>query len=373
MGDTQLVTQASNQFANDLYQKLAETPDNVLVCPISLHVALTLLLQGAGGTTATELATVLKLGAASNADVKEGYKAILTGIQDDVLKIANKLYPAAGYQLSPDYLSVAREYFLSDVQGLNYSNPSLAASTINDFVAEKTNNKIRDLISADTITDLTRLIIVNAVHFQATWKSTFTTAYEDYFKVTPDKRVKTKLMTQTGYFGYKEDPALDAKVLKMDYDKEGYSMVFILPNKEDGLQAMEAKLAETSLESILKDLRDTRVEVTIPKFKVEQTLKLKDILQKMGLKDVFSSKANLHGVANGDNLYVSDVIQKTFINVHENGTEAAAATGIFAVGASIDTTPIIPFRADIPFAYCLIGRGNGLLLFSGKLQTPTNI
>ncbi|XP_046677538.1 intracellular coagulation inhibitor 2-like [Homalodisca vitripennis] len=88
------------------------------------------------------------------------------------------------------------------------------------------------------------------------------------------------------------------------------------------------KLAETSLESILKDLRDTRVEVTIPKFKVEQTLKLKDILQKMGLKDVFSSKANLHGVANGDNLYVSDVIQKTFINVHENGTEAAAATGL---------------------------------------------
>uniref|UniRef100_A0A1B6LVE8 Serpin domain-containing protein n=1 Tax=Graphocephala atropunctata TaxID=36148 RepID=A0A1B6LVE8_9HEMI len=371
MGDasTQLITQASNQFGNKLYEKLAQKPNNVLVCPVSLHVALSLLHQGAGGSTATELASVLNLATASNAAIKESYRAVLQGIQDDVLTIANKLYPAAGFQLSPAYLNVAREYYFSDVEGLDYTEPIEAANTINKFVAEKTNNKIRELITPDTITASTRLIIVNAVHFQATWRSTFTVTYEDYFRVTPTNRVKTTLMSQTSYFDYSDNRDLEAKVLKMDYTERGYSMVFILPHKEDGLAAVEAKLANTTLESILKKMVEVRVEVTIPKFKIEQTIELKDVLTQMGLRKVFSSRANLQGVANGDNLYVSDVIQKTFINVHENGTEAAAATVFVETLSAVPDLAI--FYATRPFHYYLIShKPTTLVLFEGRFVQP---
>jgi len=321
------VSHASNRFASLLYQELAKTPGNVLVCPVSLHIALALVHQGAGGTTRNELFQVLQFPNNSNIDIKHNYKTLLTGLQDDVLKIATKLFPADTFKPKPEYISIAQQYFLSDVQPLDYKKTVDAANVINKFVENKTNNKIHDIIKPDALTDTTRLVIVNAVHFKANWAKTFPPAFTDTFKLTPTQTVKTEFLSQTDYFPYKEDPALGAKILKMDYEHGKYSMVFVLPTKEDGLAEVEAKLADASMDDLLAGLKELRVDVTIPKFKIEQEMQMKDVLIKMGITQIFGSRADLSNMSEGENLYVDSVIQKTFIDVNEKGTEAAAATG----------------------------------------------
>ncbi|XP_054264869.1 antichymotrypsin-2-like isoform X3 [Macrosteles quadrilineatus] len=366
------ISQASNAFASQLYQELAKTPGNVLVCPLSAHIALTLVHQGAGGNTGNELGKALHL-AGSNDNIKNNYKTLLTGLQDDVLKIATKLYPATSFTPKPDYVIVAKQYFLSDVESLDYSKAAEAAKTINTYVENKTNNKIHDIIKPASLSDLTRLVIINAVHFKATWAKTFPPAFSSNFKVTPTEVIKTDFLSLTDHFPYKEDRALGAKVLKMDYEGGKYSMVFVLPIKEDGLQEVEHKLANTSMDSLLTDLREQRVETTIPKFKIEQEMQLKDTLMKMGINSIFDSRANLSNLAQGENLFVDSVIQKTFIDVNEKGTEAAAATAILIVSesATFYTVPPEVFRADHPFVLYLIKTEPlATAIFCGRFAIP---
>jgi len=365
---TELVSRASNLFANELYKQLSQGSGNVLVCPLSLHVALALVQTGAGSTTKSQLTQAL--GFSDGIDVKKYYKSTLDAILNDqtVLKVATKMFPAKGYQLNEQFQTNARDNFYAGIENVDYNVPVEAAKTINDYVEKKTNHKITNLISPDSLTSLTRLIIINAVHFQSNWKKPFPTSFDEDFFVNSQEKVRTRMMGQTDYFMFKEDPALNAKVLQMDYDKAGFSMLIVLPNNANELSNVEAALSKMTVANLTNGLQEHKVEVIIPKFRLEQTLDLKDTLMKMKIVDMFSSKADLKGIVKGDNVYVSSVVQKTFIDVHENGTEAAAATGVIAVTYSFVQTE--QFREDHPFVFYIISNENKVILFNGRLQQP---
>jgi len=240
---------------------------------------------------------------------------------------------------------------------------------INLWVEDQTNKKIKDLIPQGVLTALTRLVLTNAIYFKGDWASQFkeSATKDASFKLGGGKTVQAPLMYQKGKFGYKEDR--DVQVLSMPYKGDDLSMVVVLPKKVDGLADVTANLTAAKIDAWTTRLYKRDVYVHLPKFKVESQFGLNDVLAKMGMPDAFdSSKANLSGMNGARNLYISAVIHKAYVDVNEEGTEAAAAT---AVVVALRSAPRrTTFRADHPFLFLIRHNKTGAILFMGRLANP---
>lgn len=269
--------------------------------------------------------------------------------------------------LREEYLGIVKEFYLGEAKEVDFQgNPAEAAREINEWVEEQTNGRIKDIVSG--LSPLTRLVITNAVYFKANWSSRFRasdTRNETFH--APNGTVIVPMMHQTGEFPYFENDDLQA--LELPYEGERLGMLIILP-KEGKFEKVEGNLSAGSIENILKNMREEKVKVALPKFRFEASYKLRDVLMDMGMKRAFLVP-DFSGISNGENLAIEDVVHKSFISVAENGTEAAAATAVtLTMNAPMQEKEPKIFKADHPFIFFIYDRETGTILFMGRMMNP---
>ena len=379
------VTAGNNRFAADLYRQLASAPEstgkNLFFSPYSISSALAITYEGARGATADEIQSVLHL-PANDTLRREGFAGLDAGLNradtNYTLRTANALWAEETYPFLPEYIETTRRWYSANVTNLDFVGDSDASRrTINRWVEERTEEKIRDLLPPGSINPMTTLVITNAIYFKGTWVMQFDPAgtTEEEFRVAPGKTVQVPMMHRTdedAVYGYAETDRL--QVLDMPYahgSGNELAMLVLLP-KEDNLTAAEAALDPETLADLRKSLVRERVRVVFPKFTLETEYRLPGTLAAMGMPTAFSGDADLSGMDGTDNLLVSDVVHKAFVDVNEEGTEAAAATGVVVniKSARPDTVPV--FRADHPFVFLITEKESGTILFAGRVANPAS-
>jgi serpin B len=378
------VVQANNQFALDLYSRLVNDPEqageNVFFSPWSISTALAITYEGARGGTADEIQSVFHF-PADEMVRRTGYYEILSGLNRGgsgyTLRTANALWAEKTYPLLPAYISTARNTYSASVSNLDFvNNPEASRETINRWVADQTANKIQDLLPPGSIDPLTPLVITNAIYFKGTWDKQFTknNTVEDTFRVSPSQTVPVQMMRRTdaaAKYWYAETDTL--QVLGMPYahkDGKELSMLVILP-RDDNLQAAEISLTPQKVSELQQALVYKRVMVYFPKFRLETDYRLSDTLAEMGMPTAFTERADFSGMDGTGGMWIDDVFHKAFVDVNEEGTEAAAATAVsMTLSMEMDFEPIPVFRADHPFIFLIQDDDTGNILFMGRVVNP---
>jgi len=373
------VAQAINQFAFDLYGQVRERPGNLFLSPYSIETALAMTWTGARGTTADQMAQMLHLSAPRDPQATSAaFAALREALAADAKKggvelaIANRLWGQKGYEFLPEFLGLLKASYGAGLETVDYERATEAArQTINAWVEKETRDKIKDLLKPDILTPLTRLVLTNAIYFKGEWAARFDkklTREEDFF-AAPGRTVKAPMMNATD----EKYPYADCgtyQVLELPYRGEDLSMVILLPKAKDGLAALGKSLSADVLKAALANLRKQKVEVAIPKFKTTAEFSLRPALEALGMTDAFSDKADLSGMDGKKDLCVSAVVHQAFVEVNEEGTEAAAATAVVISRMSVEAAPPV-FRADHPFLFLIRHRPSGAILFLGRLVNPT--
>ncbi|MCE5339476.1 MAG: serpin family protein [Methanomicrobiaceae archaeon] len=383
-GDPSSVSAGNSRFAFDLYRHLASAPanagKNLFFSPYSISSALAITYEGARGATADEIGSVLHL-PENNTLRREGFAGIDAGLNREdenyTLRTANALWAEEKYPFLPEYVDVAKHWYGANTTNLDFVNDSEASrQTINRWVAEQTEEKIRDLLPPGSIDSMTRLVITNAIYFKGTWADQFDAnkTREEEFRVAQNETVTVRMMQRTdedAIYGYTETATL--QVLELPYahgNGTELSMLVLLP-KEDNLTAAEEVLDAEKLAALQDSLVRERVKVFFPKFTLETEYSLPGTLAAMGMPTAFSMDADFSGMDGTQYLFVSGVVHKAFVDVNEEGTEAAAATGVVVGVKSApvqDTTPV--FRADHPFVFLIVEKDSGTVLFIGRVANP---
>ncbi|MCX5873809.1 MAG: serpin family protein [Deltaproteobacteria bacterium] len=379
----QTLVQDNTLFAIDLYKKLCTGTGNLSVSPYSISSILAMTCAGAVGNTRKQMARTLRfsLGQKSLDPAFESLQSTLSKIEGKngvSLSIANAIWPQIGYGLAPKYLDETKRYYGISVTPLDYQNqPGDAAKTINSWVQEKTKDKIKDIIPVDGINAMTKMVLTNAICFKGDWEQKFEPDLTEKtpFFVTSANSVEIPMMEHTGTFNYGEMKSF--QILEMPYVGNDLSMITILPRETEGLKALESDLSTENLKLWKNKMVPTNVLVHFPKFAITSGFDLSDILISMGMVDAFSSRdANFGGIAPQSNkpLYLSSVVQKAFLEVNEEGTEAAAATLIEVPDSISVRAPMLKvFQADHPFIFLIRENLTGTILFIGRVSEPIQV
>ena len=356
-----------NEFALDLFKKTIErsSESNVFISPLSMSIALGMALNGADGTTKTEMETALKMSGMSSDIINEYYKIMLESLPkaDSLTKlmIANSIWCNKGFQVKQSFLDINAAYFNAEIRSLDFSK-TWAKDTINNWCSRKTNNLIKDVIVA--IPPLTMMYLINAVYFKGEWAEKFDekNTYELDFTDEKSKVSKVNMMHETDSFPFYEDS--NAKYLEMPYGNGVYSMAVILPANGKTISNVLDNLNTDRLNTALGNLQKKTVMVSFPRFKAECRYQMIEMLQAMGMKKAFQENADFSRICDMP-LFISSIIHKTYVEVTEEGTEAAAVTAIEF------TTTIAPhyptFSANKPFIFLIREKGTGVILFAGKM------
>lgn len=379
--DVSEVVDGGNQFALALYQQLRLTEGNLFFSPSSISTALAMTYAGAAGDTKAEMAKVLHI-QMPDGRMHEAMKTLQSfwktpddnkGIQ---LKLANRLWGQENNDFLPQFLAITRDQYAAELARLDFSQSDASRQTINRWVEEQTEEKITDLIPAGVISSDTRLVLTNAVYFHGSWSDPFKkelTKDEDFY-LTATEKIKVPLMHRWDEFQYGEID--DLQILELPYGDGSLSMVVLLPKERDGLAELETKLSFQNLQQWMASVKqDEEVKVYLPKFKMTSQFEMSNTLTAMGMPSAFDADtADFSGMTGGKDLFISKVIHKAFVDVNEEGTEAAAATGVMmGVTSAIVEEPKQPplFRADHPFVFMIRDNRNQAILFVGRIINPS--
>ncbi|XP_066154759.1 serine protease inhibitor 42Dd-like [Euwallacea fornicatus] len=355
------------QFTARLYNEiLKDKPNqNFIFSPFSIEAILALIAAGAKNDTLLEFASALDLPAQETTEeALENFFNLLNQQSDDYqFSSANKLFVNNDFQILDSFKKRAIENFDADIENVDFAEEVEAAQKINRWVQERTNNKIRDIVTPDDMDISIKLFPVNALHFKGTWEKIFSYVNKGTFYITKTNTKEVDMMHREDGFGYYESPTLKAKFLELPYYNSNITMTIVLPDEIEGLAALEK---DTYPFLKPQNLEDEHVSVTLPSFLVESKYDLRPILERLGLKTVFSHRADLSGISS-EPLEVSAVIQKAFINVTKFGTEAAAVTYASKPMSRIKwSTPAKEFLVNHPFIYYI--KFQDVLLFSGRIS-----
>jgi serpin B len=370
------VLEGANAFALDLYARLRGEEGNLFFSPYSISTALAMTYAGAQGDTAAEMAKTLHFPADAE-KLHASYAALLNQLNDGgpdrgyQLNVANALWGQKGYPFRNPFLTLVRDRYRAGLSELDFAgNSEEARRFINTWVEKKTQDKIKDLLPEGSLDRLTRLVLTNAIYFKGDWASQFNknATREGPFTTAGATTVKVPMMNQTGQFGYHDAGTFQA--LEMPYKGKELAMVVLLPKKTDGLAEFEKTLSAGNLKDWVGKLRPTKVQVAMPKFKMTQRFSLKKALSAMGMPLAFSDRSDFSGMDGSRNLYLSEVFHKAFVDVNEEGTEAAAATGVVVKFRSAAKTSPPRFIADHPFVFLIRDVRSGSVLFLGRVTDP---
>lgn len=382
--EARTVAAASNQFATDFWQRIRSQRGNLVVSPASIWIALAMTHVGARGPTADEMSRVLRMPADPTA-MRRAAGGLLAGWNDPArtvytLRVANRLFGERTLRLEPPFVESMQSIFRAPLEPVDFKNaPEPGRVHVNDWVANATQNRIRDLLPAGSIDSLTRLILVNAVYFLAHWETPFEreATSNQSFWVAGTTSASVPTMHQHGHLKYAEDA--NVQVLELPYEGGDLAMTFVLPRSRTGLDAVEASLDTATLDRWWGALSRTLVNVALPKFTIDpaSSLSLADVLTAMGMPLAFDRRqGDFSGMSvpatPEDRLYISKVFHKAFVKVDERGTEAAAATAVVmaVAGAAPPAEPPREFRADHPFLFFLRDLRSGVVLFAGRVDNP---
>ena len=377
----------NNAFAIELYGQLRNQTGNLFFSPESISTVLAITYAGARADTAAEMAKTMHfrmppghLHPAVGALLRDR-NAAHDGYQ---LKEADALWVQTGYSLLPEFIKLNKDNYEADLDHVDFINATEASrQTINIWVEKRTENKIRELLQPGSLDRYTRLVLTNAIYFKGDWEERFKkedTKDED-FRLFAARAIKTPLMHMTKGLNYFEGDSF--QVLEIPYKKKELSMVVLLPKAMEGLSGFEQSLTPASIQQLLGQLFPARtVIVTMPKFKMDAQFRVTDTLIAMGMKKAFDMKmADFSGVASREtmqregNLSISAVIHKAYVDVNEEGTEAAAATAVGVIALAARPTPPTPpiiFRANHPFMFLVRDNRSGSILFIGRVTNPSS-
>ena len=396
-----LAAKATNQLAVDLHRQLATGNDNLCVSPYSIQNALAMTFAGADGDTRTEMAHVLHFPSEASA-VAASFASLQHSLEEMsaktaelvkkskefggpsepiVLSIANKLFAQKGYAFRSAFLSLAKQNFGAAFEPLDFvTNASAATQHINRWVADQTNDRIRDLIPGGALDKTTRLVLANALYLKAPWANDFSenaTQPEPFFVHGGGPRNIPMMQKRSERFGHAKREGFT--VVSLPYAGNDLQFVVLLPDDVDGLGALESKLSGDMLGECAK-LQTRDVDLHLPKFKLEPpTMALAEKFEALGMKTAFDKpqgSANFDKMAPRtpkDYLYISQIFHKTFIAVDEKGTEAAAATAVaMMAGTALRSPPPPPIevKVDRPFVYAIQHVPSGVCLFLGRVTDP---
>ena len=360
------VAKASTIFGLELLQNLSEKNGNILLSPLSIWLAMAMLYEGANSTTAEEIAKVMHF-PENKSLLRENINYFLKKFgncsENFTLSIANSLWAQDGFPVRNEYVNILKNYYYAYFKLLNFiKDPEKARIIINSWVENKTMGKIKDFFPKDSITKSTVAVLVNALYFHGLWANPFNeseTNKGDFH--TPNGIVEVDMMHQLNSFRYAEDK--DAQIVELPYNGTNLSMLVILPR---------GNTLNISLENLNKwreNLEMKRVDITFPKFKIDVKFSLKESLEAMGIREVFTGRADLSLISPQREIFASDVFHETYVSVDEKGTEAAAATGIPIEKTSVPLPPV-EFRVDHPFLFLIEDRSTGAIFFIGWVEEP---
>ena len=372
------LTSSSNAFAVDLYRQLTTgKTGNLFFSPFSIHSALAMTYAGAQEQTARQMEHTLKLTLAdhqTHATFRRFLRELKSRQQEAAyqLWVANALWAQKGYNFRHTFLKLLERDYQAQLQEVDFrSQPEAVRRQINAWIADRTAQKIEDLMAKGSIRERTRLVLTNAVYFKAAWANVFRegATREETFTLLDGNTADVPLMHQTDSFAYGESPEM--QVLALPYVKQDLSMVVLLPRTQKGLPALEKRLSPAKLSEWLRTMQKTRVRVAIPKFRLSSRFSLSSSLREMGMPDAFDpGKADFSGMTGIKDLFIQAVVHKAYVDVHEKGTEAAAATGITMGITAAPVSPPKTFRADHPFLFVIRDERTGTVLFMGRVTNP---
>ena len=395
VADTQLaaLVKGNNEFAFNLYQALRQKEgQNIFYSPYSISIALAMTYAGARGDTEKQMADTLhyllsqdvlhpafncldlelaKRGEGAEGKDGEGFR----------LNVVNAIWGQKDYHFLDSYLDTIAENYGAGLRLLDFiSAPEDSRVTINDWVSEQTEDRIKDLIKKGIISSFTRLVLTNAIYFNAAWQYPFDgkNTTEASFHLLDgrdlpveyllrDKDIPVDMMYQTEEFSYAEGNNYQA--IELEYDGGELSMVILLP-KEGSFYAFKSSLNEQIFQEIVSAFNKKNVELSMPKFEYESEFSLAGTLADMGMTDAFSMAADFSGITGSDELFIKDVVHKTFVSVDEAGTEAAAATAVIIDQKAVPGEPVI-VTLDRPFIYLIRDIETGTILFMGNMMNPS--
>ncbi|XP_048203129.1 neuroserpin [Perognathus longimembris pacificus] len=365
-----------------LYHHLRATgeEENILFSPLSIALAMGIMELGAGGSTLKEIRHSMGYNSLKDGEefsfLKDFSNMVTTEESQYVMKIANSLFVQNGFHVNEEFLQMMKKYFNAEVTHVDFSQNVAVANTINKWVENTTNNLLKDLVSPGDFDTITHLALINAVYFKGNWKSQFRPENTRTFSFTKDdeSEVQIPMMYQQGEFYYGEfsDGSNEAggiyQVLEIPYEGDELSMMLVLSRQEVPLAALEPLVKAQLIEEWANSVKKQKVEVYLPRFTVEQEIDLKDILKSLGITEIFIKNANLTGLSDDKDMFLSKVIHKSFLEVNEEGSEAVAASGMIAISRMAVLYPQV--IVDHPFLFLIRNRRTGVILFMGRVMHP---
>lgn len=379
--DLGAVVEGNNAFAFDLYRQLAQTPGNICFSPYSISTALSMTYAGARGNTAEEMAQTLHF-ALDNERLHPMFGELIRNVQgrdrkrNYELAVANSLWGDKGLALDPIFMRITQTDYQAEFQFVDFAgNAGGARKSINAWVEEKTNKKIEDLIPIGLLQSMTRLVLVNCIYFKADWSQPFPkeATKPDDFTLLGGSTIKVPVMKHQIVANYMANT--DFQLAELRYKDNEVSMVVILPQRKNGVLEVEKNLSKKSLSEALTLVNAARLEIAMPKFKMTETFSLGSELGKLGMRQAFHrEKADFTGMLKHGSpksvLFISGVVHKVFVDVNEEGTEAAAATGVVVEDIDSELGSPLPFRIDHPFLLLLRHNATGSILLLGRVSDP---
>jgi serine protease inhibitor len=368
------IIEADHAFGFELFREICREneEENIMISPMSISYALGMTYNGAEGSTLDAFNQVLHFSSLTKVEVNESYKDLmdqLLNLSEEVeFALANSIWYKEGYPVLEDFIKTNEDYFNAAIREADFSDPT-TVDLINGWIEEQTNDKIRDMldeISVDVV-----MYLINAIYFNANWKYEFPREdnYQGDFKLENGSTTGVDYMVVEGDFHYTTHKNFTA--VELPYSDSSFSMLVMLPQPENSLSALTESLDVDSWDSWFENSRQMGVRIELPKFKYEFKDLLNIPLKSLGLGVAFNSySADFSGIVSGGGIYISRVIHQTFIDVQEEGTEAAAATIVEMSKMSAGGGSYASFRVDRPFLYLIKENSTGAIVFMGKVGRP---
>ncbi|WP_319502009.1 serpin family protein [uncultured Draconibacterium sp.] len=366
--------EAENEFGLELFQKVyagEEEADNIMVSPLSVSLALAMTYNGANGETKTAMEETLKVYGLTPDEINESYATLVAALKSldpkVILEIANAIYYREGFPVEQDFVTTNQNYYDAEVDALNFGSPQ-AVNTINDWVVDKTHDKIDKII--DNISGDHVMFLLNAIYFKGIWQSEFDEDdTEDLpFYLQNGSTIQVPTMQKTESLPYYSNNVFRA--IKLAYGAGNYNMFVFLPQEENSLENIVNELGVDSWKNWMESFTDTvNIDLKLPRLKYKYEITLNDVLADMGMGVAFGDGADFTGINKGGGLKIDYVKHKTFIEVNEKGTEAAAVTAVAIVVTSVGPHNM-QFNVNRPFLYAITEKDTDAILFMGTVKNP---
>lgn len=366
------LVQSDNRFGFKLFKKIveAEADKNIFISPLSVSMALGMTLNGANGATQEAMENTLELAGMSTEEINKAYKSLielLTQLDPKVIfQIANSIWYRDSWTFEQDFIDLNKTYFNALVRGLDFNDPN-SVDIINAWVEDNTNGKIETIIKQ--IDPETVMFLINAIYFKGTWTYEFDEdlTQDDWFTLPDGAKKSCKMMMQTGEFDYLEND--DFQAIDLPYGDGEFRMTILLPKPEKNIDSLIEQFNEENWNSWLDSFSADSVTLQLPKFTLEYEITMNDVLKALGMEIAFTGAADFTRMYKPGGLFVSYVKHKTFVEVNEEGTEAAAVTVIGMTDSA--SGPDIKFmRIDRPFVFMIRENHTETILFIGKIVEP---